>query len=366
MNTKQQKSVLVLVASNRRRGAEVFGEHLSRGLGDIGWEVDFVALQSVTSDRVVSASTLTDRGSLGRIDLGTVRSLRSRIRDTGPSVILANGGATLRYAIAARVGLRPNPVLAYASIGEPRYWIRSTRHARLQTFLHRRADLVLAVSDMTRTQLVDDLHVDAERIHVAHTGVAPAYFVDGGDPHEELRMVYLGSISDEKDPIGALDVVSGLRGSHDVMLRMIGDGPLAAEVKDYAREMVLDDVVEFTGPVEDVTPHLRWADVLILTSRTEGLPGAALEAGAASVPVVAFDVGGTSETMIDGTTGILVRERDTDTMVASIDALARDRQRLASMGEAARTFVAQNYTLETAITRYDAILDEAVTEARQR
>jgi len=366
MGTDHRKSVLVLVASNRRRGAEVFGERLTAGLSGLGWQVDFVALQSVASDRVVGASPLSDRENVGRLDMSTIRMLRHRLASNPPSVILANGGATLRYAVAARATLRSRPVLAYASIGEPRYWLRSAGHTRFQGFLHRRARVILAVSQMTRTQLVDDLHVDKARVHVAHTGVAPEYFVGPAEPHPELRVVFLGSLSNEKDPESALDVVDRLQRSRDVSMRFVGDGPLADDLAAKVRTSALGDVVHFTGSVSDVTPHLQWADVLILTSRTEGLPGAALEAAAASVPVVAYDVGGTSETMIDGKTGILVDAGNSDAMVTAIERLAGDRETMSSMGRAARKFVEQGFTLDQAIKRYDAILSETIGEGHIR
>ncbi len=337
----------------------MFGEQLATHLARKGWKLDFAALQSVDTGRVVGASTLADRGRIGRLDLDVVRSLRRRIKRTSPSVILANGGATLRYAVAARTLLRPHPVLAYASIGEPRYWIRSKRHERLQSFLHRRADVVLAVSSVTKQQLINDLGVDAHRVHVAHTGVGSRYFVPSDEPHDELRLVYVGSLSPEKDPLAALQVVHGLSSRHDVKVRFVGDGPLAVEAQHRTRELGLDDAVTFTGSVENVIPHLKWADLLILTSRTEGLPGAALEASAASTPVVAFDVGGTAETMVSGETGVLVQPSDTEAMVAAIDQLARDRNRLEKMGRAASSFVAEQFPLDAAIDRYDAVLTEA-------
>ena len=358
--------MLIVVASNRRRGAEVFGEHLTAGLAERGWEVDFVALQSADSDRVVGATTLAGRDDIGRLDVATVRLLRRRIASRVPSVILANGGATLRYTVAASAALRQKPVLAYASIGEPIYWLRSAKHARLQSFLHRRADVVLAVSQMTKDQLVSDLHVDERRVHVAHTGVAPAYFVERDRSHEDLRLVFIGSLSSEKDPMSAITVVDGLRVSRDVSLRMVGAGPLDRELAAHVEGSPLGDIVSFTGSVADVTPHLRWADVLVLTSRTEGLPGAALEAGAASIPVVAFDVGGTSETMIDGESGILISPGDTDSMITAIGDLADDKERMSTMGLAARTFVEENFTLDHAIERYDAILSGAIAKRTSR
>lgn len=364
VETSHRESALVLVASNRRRGAEVFGEHLTGGLRGLGWDVDFVALQAVQSDRVVGAAPLSNRDNIGRLDLATVKRLRQRITSKTPSLILANGGATLRYAVAARATLRVKPVLAYASIGEPTYWIRSRRHANLQSLLHRRADVILAVSKMTRSQLVDDLGVSESRVHVAGTGVAPEYFVGVDDPHPELRLLFLGSLSNEKNPSSAIRVADVLRRSHDVSLRMVGDGPLAAELEAQVDRSSLREVVSFTGSVNDVTPHLRWADVLMLTSRTEGLPGAALEAAAASVPVVAYDVGGVSETMIAGESGILVAADDSAAMIAVINDLAGDRERITTMGRSARTFIEENYTLDKVIARYDAILSDAIEERR--
>jgi glycosyltransferase involved in cell wall biosynthesis len=366
MNNDQRRSVLIVVASNRRRGAEVFGEQLSDGLAQLGWDVDFVALQSVDSDRVVGAVPLSDHEGLGRLDVATVRLLRQRIASTNPTVILANGGPTLRYTVAARATLRHRPVLAYASIGEPRYWLRSRGHTLLQKFLHRRVDVVLAVSQMTKTQLVDDLHVGESRVHVAHTGVASEHFIDSDDEHEGLRIVFLGSLSNEKNPQGAFRVVEALDKDHDVSMRFVGDGPLAGDLAAQVRTSSLGGTVSFTGSVNDVMPHLRWADVLILTSLSEGLPGASLEAGAASVPVVAYDVGGTSETMIDGRTGILVEAGDENAMVAAVGGLAMDSTRTSEMGQAARMFVEENFTLDKAIKRYDAILSEATTQERPR
>lgn len=366
MDSRHPKTLLILVASNRRRGAEVFGEHLAMGLPKLGWDVDFAALQSVSTDRTVSATPLSAGEGLGRLDLSTVRSLRQRIKTRRPAIILANGGATLRYAIAANATLVNRPRLAYASIGEPRYWLRSEKHARLQRFLHGRPNVVLAVSKMTKMQLVEDLRVDSSRVHVAATGVGKEYFVEPDSPHSELRILYLGSLSEEKDPMTALDVLVDLRQEHDARLRMVGDGPLADSIRQRIRDDSIENAVELTGPVDDVTQHLRWADVLILTSKTEGLPGAALEAGAASIPVVAFNVGGTSETMIDGTSGVIVDSGDTEAMVQALAGLAGDRPSLDVMGKAGRQLVEDHFTLDIALARYDAILTATVEEARPR
>jgi glycosyltransferase involved in cell wall biosynthesis len=113
--------------------------------------------------------------------------------------------------------------------------------------------------------------------------------------------------------------------------------------------------VELVGVVADVLPHLAWADVLILTSTTEGLPGAVLEAAFAGVPTAGFDVGGVSEAVIDGSTGQLVRRGDIDALSAVLVEMATDRAVTRAMGEEARRLALSRFTLDDAVDRFAAV-----------
>ncbi len=355
------RSLMLLVSSSRRRGAEVFGERLAAGLEARGWEIDFVALERTEEAPLVSAVALTENMKRGRYDRHVVKLLRSRIRRTRPAIVLANGGATLRYAVLAVIGMKGRPKLVYASIGEPGYWLRDRAHRALQATLHSRIDLVLAVSAATRDQLIELFRMRPGRVEVAHTGVPPD-FLDVPDKVEsdEFRMVFLGNLSEEKGPRVALDVVSRLRKRLPTKLRFVGDGPLADELRNQAAQLGITDAVELTGSVADVRPHLAWADALLLTSQTEGFPGVVLEAAAAGTPAVAFNVGGTAETIVDGETGIVVPAGDTDGLVAAVEMLASDRPRLAAMGKAARKRVGEEFLIEHSVARHDAILSELI------
>ncbi len=351
---------MLLVASNRRRGAEVFGERLTEGLGSLGWAVDFVAVQAADTDRVVPATPLAPSSAGGRLNPGTIMKLRRRLASHRPAIVLANGGATLRYAVAARLLMRNRPLLAYGSIGEPRYWLRSRRHVRLQTFFHKRPDVVLAVSEMTRSQLISDLGVEPNRAHVAPTGVPPEFFSEKETHDGPLRLLFLGSLSPEKDPLAAVEVAASVGRHRPVHLCLVGAGPLQGEVERHASTLSEQVTIELTGSLADVKPHLRWADLLLLTSKTEGLPGAVLEAGAAGVPAVAFDVGGTRETMIPGESGVVVAPGDTAAMATHIEDILSDLNRVHEMAQRQRAHVRQNYSLAAAIERYDQILTTAL------
>jgi glycosyltransferase involved in cell wall biosynthesis len=354
------RNVLLLVASDRRRGAEVNGERLADGLAKKGWDVDFVALFEGDADPRVHAEPLSGPEPYRRLSLHVVAELRRRIVERRPAVLFANGGATLRYAVAAVSTLRKRPKIVYGSIGQPSYWLRSERHVVMQRFLHRRADLILAVSEPTRDELIDIIGYEPERIEVVYVGVPDGFLTD--HPRREdgtLRLLYMGAFSPEKDPLAALDLVDRLPNTE---LRFLGAGPETPRVVRAVERRHLADRVEVVGSVSDVLPHLAWADLLILTSLTEGFPGVVLEAAAAGVPAVGYDVGGVSEAVLHGETGVIVPAGDVDGFTLALQELAGDRSRLYEMAERARARVANEFRMDQVVDRHDAAFRRVLGE----
>ncbi len=142
-------------------------------------------------------------------------------------------------------------------------------------------------------------------------------------------------------------------------LRFVGDGSLLSNLRAEASRLGVSERVEFTGSVTDVLSHLQWAHLLILTSLSEGLPGAILEAGAAGLPTVAVDVGGVREAVSDGVSG-LVTPPDHDALVEALRKFDADRERLANMGILAREYIASRFRLQDVIQDYATALREVV------
>lgn len=354
-------SLTLLLTTNRRRGAEVQSERLAEGLRLLGWSVEVVALTADRGTGLVAALPVSKRlpDQLGRLNLDVVAGLRRHLRSRRPDVVVANGSATLRYGLAAMAAWRGRPHLAYVSIGDPAYWARGRRQRLLYRWLLRRPDLVIAVSEMTRDQLLAAFGLPRSRVQVAHTGV-PRSFLDV-EPHPgegALRLLFVGSLTPEKGPIAALQVLADLRRSTPSRLRLVGGGPLASGVEERARLLGLSDDIELVGPVQDVRPHLAWADVLVLTSTTEGLPGVVLEAGAAGIPAVAFDVGGTREAIIDGISGRLIPPGDVAGFVEALRVLAEDEELRRRYGSEARQRIRRDFLIEHSVRRYHHLLVE--------
>jgi glycosyltransferase involved in cell wall biosynthesis len=140
-----------------------------------------------------------------------------------------------------------------------------------------------------------------------------------------------------------------------------GTGPLIAPMQELAVSLGLADDVVFLGACSAIGDLLALADVCVLSSTSEGLPNAVLEYMAASRPVVATDVGGVGEAVVDGETGYLVAARDDRTLAARVIALLDDPDTSRVMGQRGRRRVEEHFSgallLERTVRLYDTLLD---------
>jgi glycosyltransferase involved in cell wall biosynthesis len=341
----------ILVTSNARRGAEVFGQALADELVLRGWDVSLVSLCGGDEPFVETTPIVESRISLRGLRLAVLRGLRRRIRSRRPAVVFANGGATLRYAVAAALLTRRSPHIVYGSIGEPGFWLRGVVHRLLQRLLIGACAHVTAVSEATARALTSDLGVNPDKITVVHPGVAGHWFdlPSRTEREDPLRVIFAGSLSYEKNPLLAVEVAARLEGKAN--LRIAGDGSLRRRVEEAAGSNV-----EVLGSLADLTEQMEWADVLLLTSLTEGLPGVILEASASGIPVVASDVGGVGEVVVDGVTGFLVPSGDVDGFVEALSRLIDDDDMRSRMGAAARARVGDHFRMANSADAYEAVL----------
>ena len=142
----------------------------------------------------------------------------------------------------------------------------------------------------------------------------------------------------------------------ELHLTMVGDGPLLDALQDLVSERNLEEKVEFTGSVADITPHLAWADTLLLTSRTEGLPGVLIEAAAAGLPAVVYDVGAIDEIVEHGSSGIVVHDRTVESAARALVMLAREDELRLRLGARARAIASERFLIESAVGETDRVL----------
>jgi len=157
------------------------------------------------------------------------------------------------------------------------------------------------------------------------------------------------------------DLLAALRLAHSRLpqyeLRIAGGvdrhaGAYARDLRKLARGLP----VLWCGELSDTTPFLAELDIFAMISEPAGCPNASLEAMAAGLPIVATDVGGVGEQVIDGITGALVPRRDPAAFADALVQLAGDAAARRRLGTAGRERIAAEFSLERMLDQYAALL----------
>jgi glycosyltransferase involved in cell wall biosynthesis len=133
---------------------------------------------------------------------------------------------------------------------------------------------------------------------------------------------------------------------------LIGDGPLRQQLENEASSLGLGASAIFLGDRQDMPAVLAALDVAVLTSDSESLSNAILEAMAAGLPVVAYRVGGNSE-LVDDQRGALIAAGNENDFANAIQSLLPDAHLRERQGNNARRFAEQNFSLDRVRRRYE-------------
>ena len=145
-----------------------------------------------------------------------------------------------------------------------------------------------------------------------------------------------------------------------------GEGGLVASLQALAEELGIGRDVYFIGRCERVPELLAVSEVCVLSSKAEGFSNAILEYMAAGRAVVATDVGGAREAVVEGDTGLLVPAGDDAAMAKRIISLLGNPERAREMGERGRRIVQEKFSCEAQLARTVNLYDELMARAAPR
>jgi len=228
--------------------------------------------------------------------------------------------------------------------------------------LARRIDVRVAVSDAVRSRLLacgtPESNVSMVRSGVDLEQFRPAL---GSGTQQRNRVLFAGRLDPVKRPSLLVDIAQellSLRNKRDFVFVVAGDGPQTPSLRTAVRRHGLEGVFEFLGHVEDMPPVIAAADILLLPSRSEGVPLIVLEALACGTPVVASNVGAIAE-VVDSSCGVLIEPAggEASTFAAAVDRLLNYPDLCRKMGEAGRMRVAAEYDLRRARQAYARLFD---------
>jgi glycosyltransferase involved in cell wall biosynthesis len=204
----------------------------------------------------------------------------------------------------------------------------------------------------------------AQAVDVIYNGIDPDPDIDvaaGTRIREQFNIspntLVIGSVGrldPVKDLVSLITALVTIRRDHPAELVIVGDGSERARLEAAAVECGVAPFVHFVGYRSDAREWLAGCDVYVNSSISEGISLTILEGMAASLPVIATNVGGTPE-ILDSTCGILVPPRDPLAIAAALARLACDSRLRAELGRAARKRVEERFTLERMIHQYSSV-----------
>jgi glycosyltransferase involved in cell wall biosynthesis len=377
--------ILQLVQKPQRRGAELFAQQLSDEFRQLGHVAKTVYLYggdgssadqlTLRSDDVILGSTedhLTERAP--GVNPSLVRRLLAQVTEFDPDIIQLNGARTVKYGALLRlVQPRKSWRTVYRNIGDPRDWVPRGPKRVILRQLMAAIDGTVAISSQSLALLKaiynvreptigipNGIHPAAVEAKRARTDVRRTF----GTSDDAVVVVFVGSLTTEK----RVDVL--LRAFQQVVLRrpstrlwIVGTGPLRAELEREAIRLGVNHAVRFVGLSAEVGTLLAAADILALSSDTEGMPAVALEAGYHGLPVVSTRVGSMSDCVLHGETGLLAERGNPSELAAGITALVIDSDRRRRMGALAYQRVSDLFTVAKVARRYLAFFSDVLTDS---
>ncbi len=241
--------------------------------------------------------------------------------------------------------------------------LRGRKHAVAYKRLAGMPDAVFAVSEKVRRYCIEVDGVAPDRVTTIYNGLDVSRWPERSASWQSTAPVIAS--------LGNLRRVKG----HDVLLRafavVCGEFPQARlvvggaalepefveELHALTGELGITDSVSFAGCIQDQQHFLQSASVFVLPSRSEGFSNAIIEAMAASLPVIATDVGGNAEAVENGKTGFIVAPEDSEGIAAALLRLLRDPVKATAMGVAGRRRVLEQFTTEAMMGRVVATFD---------
>ncbi|GKW13272.1 glycosyl transferase [Pectobacterium carotovorum subsp. carotovorum] len=351
----------------------------ARGLSAKGLEVHIISqhplLEPLSSD--IAVHLFPFKGALGYLSM--VFGVRRLLKEIQPDLVnahYASGYATTAHLVAYRPWLLSvwgSDVydFPYKSLLH-KYWIKANLKA---------ANRVASTSRCMATQ-IKNLVPSLDTIAITPFGVDTDIFKKNiyTDISSKKFNVTIGTVKTMDHKYG-IDIlirafalvlknieINSSSLLNDISLRLVGGGPLIEDLKKLSKKLGVFDKVIFTGaiPHSQVPVELSKLDIFVALSRldSESFGVAAIEAGAASLPVIVSDAGGLPEVVLDETTGLVVPRDKPEAAAEAILRLINDVELRERLGNSGRGHVEENYSWPSCVENMIQVFEKTISESK--
>lgn len=361
--------ILQIIQRSQLRGAELFACQLSEELQKQGHQVDMLVLFGKKSDVFkfdLPFYYLEANERKRWWDIGSYKKLSSIICNGKYDIVQANAGDTLKYASLSKKIYGWKAKFVFRNANKISGFLTSRFKKSINTWLMKEVDCVASVSEECTIDFKNTFPFLKDKTECLPIGVN----LNNPTPYHSLNeigimgngpfILHIGGFMPEKNHKGLIRIFSELsKEIPNAKLLLVGEGKLKTEIEIFVKEMQLEKKVVFLGRRSDVQQIMSCCQVLVLPSLIEGLPGVILESFVNKLPVVAYDVGGIKEVVIDKKTGWILAKNDELGFLNSLKECFSVSTEM--IKENAYLLVTQNYSNENISKRFLKFYSKMIT-----
>ncbi|MGG0664079.1 glycosyltransferase family 4 protein [Viridibacillus arvi] len=239
--------------------------------------------------------------------------------------------------------------------------LKKLLYKQIEKLLAPRTTKIIAVSNYDHELAVQKRVVSKNKITTIHNGIQSndkqPYF-----RNNVPKIVMVSRFEKPKRQDLLIEVLSTMK-ELEWSLELIGDGVELANVKELVKYKGLSHRVRFLGVRNDIETQLQNSDIFVLLSNFEGLPISILEAMRAGLPVIASDVGGIAELVVEGKTGYLV-DQNVLNIRKCLVRMIEDKPLRIELGQAGRNFFEDHFLFQKMYDNTVSLYKEALKEKK--
>jgi glycosyltransferase involved in cell wall biosynthesis len=314
-----------------------------------------------------SGIKVIDFSPKNRIDLGAIRKIRERVKESQIDILHGFNNRAVSNSILASIGL-PVKFVAYRGITgndsflNPGSWL---------TYLHPKVDRVVCVAEAVRQHFLQmqflRLRLNPRKYVTIYKGHDLKWYADSplslnqfGIPKDAFVVSCIANFRPRKGLHVLIDAMSYLTQASTVHLLLVGNMD-SSRLKTQIRQSPLIDRIHLTGFRDDAPALIASSHVNVLPSlRREGLPKGVIEAMAYGIPPIVTDSGGSPELVIDKESGLIVPSGNAEAIARAVTYLYENPQLREKMGFNARERIRTHFRIEDTIKRTYALYNELI------
>ncbi len=345
MNEKNmRKTIAFYIGSLRKGGAERVFVNLAKYFQAEGYRVVMVTQYQKEEEYELPDGMERILSDIGEEKVTASRAvnffrrlnkLHAIWKEQQPDLVLSCIGKNNFMTVVTTMGTKTRAVVSVVGEAKEEYPSRGMR--MLANFLFSRAAGVILQTERSRGFFCRKV---GEKAVILPNSLNPAFIRPRYEGEREKRIVSVGRMDANKNHEMQLRAFAGLKDKYpEYTLVIYGDGELRSYIEETAEELGIAKRVFLPGVVQDVAERIGQASLFLLTSYSEGVSNALIEALALGLPVIATDVpsGGTEELMKDGVNGLIIPAGEQAALECAMDRLLGDPAYAQQLGrEAAR------------------------------